>query len=86
VDEMPGFFRSNQPLRLPQPFGEIGGTSDGVMGIGCEDLDKLFLGYAPAGFGTDTLLVGGLVVGAGVGIAVAASNDNNSTTHHQVSP
>jgi hypothetical protein len=45
-------------------------------------------GYAPAGFGpgADTLLVGGLIVGAGVGIAVAASNDNNSTTHHQVSP
>jgi hypothetical protein len=44
------------------------------------------VGYAPAGLGTDTLLVGGLIVGAGVGIAVAASNDNSSTTHHQVSP
>jgi hypothetical protein len=44
------------------------------------------VGYAPAGLGTDTLLVGGLIVGAGVGIAVAASNDNNSTTYHQVSP
>ncbi len=37
---------------------------------------------APAGFGTDTLLVGAVVVGAGVGIAVAVSNDNNN----QVSP
>jgi hypothetical protein len=46
------------------------------------------VGYAPAGFdpGADTLIVGGLIVGAGVGIAVAASNDNNSTTYYQVSP
>jgi hypothetical protein len=43
--------------------------------------------FGPAGFGTDTLLVGGLLVGAGVGVAVAVSNDNNSnSSFHQVSP
>ncbi len=42
--------------------------------------------YAPAGLGTGTLLVGGLVAGAGVGIAVALSNDNSSNYHRQVSP
>ena len=41
--------------------------------------------YAPAGIGTDTLLIGGLVVGAGVGIAVVLSNDNSSS-NWQVSP
>ena len=35
---------------------------------------------APAAFGFDPLLAGGLVVGAGVGLAVALSNETTTTT------